>query len=293
MVARDGAEADGALMESGGIQSIEVGMRLMRAFLEAGKPVTLKSLADAAGFAPPKAHRYLVSLVRSGLVEREPQTGRYSIGPLAIELGFAALGRIDQEGLGRKAISDLSEVTGMTCCLTVWTGEAVIVSAVAVGLDPIFTSVRTGTRSSFTGSASGRLFLAYLPAEQTRESLNEELRRTGFSQDALRSSLAQIREERVAIARDSISFGVSALAAPVFDHNGQIVYTLTLLGPSATFDSRLDSPVARAAFDAAYRLSVRLGFQGERPGSGSGVMTRALRGPRQRKPVDPPRSRAE
>ena len=252
-------------MESGGIQSIEVGMRLMRAFLDAGGPVTLKALADGAGFAPPKAHRYLVSLVRSGLVEREAQTGRYSIGPLAIELGFAALGKLDREGLGRTAISELSEATGQTCCLSVWTGEAVIVCAVATGVDVIYTGVRTGTRASFLRAASGRMFLACLPVEATRDALKDELRRDSFQANELPRILEQIRRDGMAISRDGMTVGLSAISAPVWDHSGRIIYTITVLGPSATLDARPDGPLAKATLEAATQLSKKLGYRGKIP----------------------------
>ena len=53
-----------------GIQSIEVGGQLLRALVRSGEPMMLRDLAAAAGMPPAKAHPYLVSFARLGLVEQ-------------------------------------------------------------------------------------------------------------------------------------------------------------------------------------------------------------------------------
>jgi len=60
--------------------------------------------------------------------------------------------------------------------------------------------------------------------------------------------------------------GLSALAAPVFDARGQLVLSLTAIGPSATFDASVDGAVARALKPAALQLSTRLGWKPPAPG---------------------------
>jgi hypothetical protein len=55
----------------------------------------LKDLAAAAGMSAAKAHRYLVSFQRLGLVTQDPRSTRYDLGPAALQLGLAALARLD------------------------------------------------------------------------------------------------------------------------------------------------------------------------------------------------------
>jgi len=54
--------------DSRGIQSIEVGGRLLLALAHHGQPLPLKDLAYAADMSPGKAHPYLVSFIKLGLV---------------------------------------------------------------------------------------------------------------------------------------------------------------------------------------------------------------------------------
>ena len=154
--------------ESTGVQSVEVGLALIKPLIGAGRPLPLKTIAEAAGLAPPKAHRYLVSLIRAGLIERVSGSRYYVLGPLAVELGLAALGMVDQDGTARQAVTDLALQTGVTCCTAAWVNEAVVVTAVEFGIGVIFTGVRLASRLTLLRSASGRVFLAYLPRETDR-----------------------------------------------------------------------------------------------------------------------------
>ncbi|MDP3083200.1 MAG: helix-turn-helix domain-containing protein, partial [Rubrivivax sp.] len=78
-----------------GIQSVEVGGQLLRALVHAGRPLALKDLAREAGMAPGKAHPYLVSFGKLGLVEQDRGSGHYGLGPLALQLGLMSLQQAD------------------------------------------------------------------------------------------------------------------------------------------------------------------------------------------------------
>ena len=103
-----------------GINSLETGLRLARALGELGGAQALKDLAAAAGMPPAKAHRYLVSLIRGGLAEQERESGRYRLGPLALELGMAALRNVDVLHLGGEVITDLRNEIDETVLLAIW-----------------------------------------------------------------------------------------------------------------------------------------------------------------------------
>ena len=61
------------------IQSIEVGVPLLAALVDAAKPLTLRDLAAGAGMTSAKAHPYLVSFIRVGLVQQDSITGQYEL----------------------------------------------------------------------------------------------------------------------------------------------------------------------------------------------------------------------
>ena len=94
-----------------GVQSVEIGMRVLKALAAMPADASLKRIAEASGMGASTAHRYLVSLGRAGLVEQNPVSGYYGLGIEALEIGLTALGRIDAVKIGTAALTQLrSEV---------------------------------------------------------------------------------------------------------------------------------------------------------------------------------------
>src|SRR3990167_8804704 len=103
-----------------GIQSVEVGFELLNALSNAPGSLMLRDLAAAAGMSAAKAHRYLVSFQRMGLVMQDPVSTRYDLGPAALRLGLASLSRIDAVKLARERLPQLLADTGHTLAIAVW-----------------------------------------------------------------------------------------------------------------------------------------------------------------------------
>ena len=92
-----------------GIQSIDVGGRLLHALARSAGAMMLKEMAEAADMPAAKAHAYLVSFCKLGLMEQDAATGRYDLGPLALELGLVSLNRLDAVKIATRAMAGLSQ----------------------------------------------------------------------------------------------------------------------------------------------------------------------------------------
>ena len=91
--------------EQRGIQSIDVGGRLLQALTRSDGAMMLKDLAEAADMPPAKAHAYLVSFCKLGLMEQDAVTGRYDLGPLALA-ERRSLGRRQQRRQFRRCLQE-------------------------------------------------------------------------------------------------------------------------------------------------------------------------------------------
>lgn len=258
-----------ALSTQRGIQSIEVGGALLRALAHHGRPLALKDLAAEAGMAPAKAHPYLVSFGKLGLVEQDAASGRYGLGPLAMQLGLISLQQLDPLALATPLIEELAAETGHTLAVAVWGNRGATIVRVAQPPVAVFVSMRHGTVMSLRGTASGRLFAALLPAAVVLPLLREEpkagaaagMRRGAALDDELRQALAQVRATGYSQVQDLLLPGISAMAAPVFEGSGRLVLSLTAIGPTASFDSRPGSALVQRVCGAAAALSARLGWR--------------------------------
>jgi DNA-binding IclR family transcriptional regulator len=214
-----------------------------------------------------KAHRYLVSFMRIGLVEQDAASGRYDLGAYALELGLSGLGRLDPLRFAGPILEELCEEIHETVALAVWgTHGATIVRIVDAG-GPITITLRAGTVLPLTKSATGRAFAAFYRAPFLKKLLDEELREAAESSDIavttvrrqLEKTLTEIREHGISRATGSLTPGINGFSAPVFDHTGSMVAAITSLGAVGEFNVEWNSPVAKAMLEAAATLSRRLG----------------------------------
>jgi len=248
-----------------GIQSIEVGARLLQALTQARRPQMLRDLAAAADMPPAKAHRYLVSFARMGLVEQQPQTGLYDLGAFSLELGLGALARLDAVTLAAPVLGELCEETGHTVALAVWANQGATIVRWLGADTPVAASLRVGSVMPLTRSATGGAFLAFLPGSRTarwvKRELAENIRKglTPTTHEDVTKTTAETRRQGFAHTSDFIP-GISGVAAPVFDHSGAMTLALVVLGYSKLFDASL-AKVATAVTGRAADLSRRLGFK--------------------------------
>lgn len=249
--------------EQRGIQSIEVGGQLLHALAHQGRPLALKDLAAAADMPPARAHPYLVSFGKIGLVEQDRASGRYGLGPLALQLGLMSLQQADPVRLATPVIEDLAQASGHTVAMAVWGTQGATIVRLAESPAAVHVNMRHGTVFSIVGTASGQLFAAHLPEALVRPLYEAEAAASGRMDWAAFAAgvLTEVRAQGLSRADGAIVAGVSALAAPVFDHRGAIVLGLVAIGPSAALDTAWDGVLARQLRQAAAELSARLGWR--------------------------------
>jgi DNA-binding IclR family transcriptional regulator len=243
-----------------GINSLEVGLRLARVLSERAVPLPLKELSAGAGMPAAKAHRYLVSLIRAGLAEQERDTGRYRLGPFALDLGLSALGSLDVLKLGAEVIADLRTEIDETVLLAIWGNKGPVVTRWEESSRPVATNVRAGWVMPLVNSATGRCFAAFLPPAVCAPLLKAEFARKPEDRTRYPARLEEIRAHGLSRVEGDLLRGVASVAAPVFGRNGGIVAVIAALGPQTAFDVAWEGGIALATKAAARRLSARLGF---------------------------------
>jgi DNA-binding IclR family transcriptional regulator len=232
-----------------------------------------------------KAHRYLVSLIRVGLVGQDAATGLYDLGALALEIGLASLGRLDAVKLADDTMASLRETTSETVALATWGNFGPTYIRLLQSRRLVTINLQIGSVTPLTYTASGLCFAAFMPENETEELLRNELARNRNekldapqSKKALAPLLAETREHGLAriIGRldpsatrapyrsrvaERLLAGFNAFSAPVFDHGGHMRFALTVVGSSAHIDDAWDGSIARETKAHAQQLSRRLGYR--------------------------------
>jgi len=248
-----------------GIKSIEVGSRVLLALERGRGPLTLSEVAKRAELHPAKAHRYLTSLVRTGLASQDAATGLYDLGPASRALGVEALRRVDSVRTATTFALDLREETGHTVNLSVWSEGGPVLVGWDTGDHLLPIVIRLGSTLPMLDSAVGYVFLGHLPKSTTNPVIKAQQRQGATREmsaaevDALRE---QSRDAPYSSTRNQMIFGLAALAGPVFGADGAIELALGMVLPARTMSGREASRLGARLRETADRASRELGFAG-------------------------------
>lgn len=237
-----------------GVQSVEVTLRVLIAVADGPGPRALKDISATAGLAPSSAHRHLITLVRTGMVEQNSATGRYELGARMMELGLKALSRRDPVRLAGDALEELRDQVGHSVFLAIWASHGPTIVRWEEGIHPVTVNVRVGSVLPLMRSATGRVFLGWLPPTITAPILKSE-RANSKDVERLRKTT---RERGLGAVEGDLLPGVASLSAPVFDHRGQVVAAISTLGAQGVFESDASGGLAKKLKKTADDLSRRL-----------------------------------
>lgn len=254
-----------------GIQSLEIGIHLFRCLHRMGRPSTLAELAKASLMHPSKAHRYFVSLIRSGLV-RQDGRGLYALGPLAIEMtaSKASVGHLRDAAVS--VLPSLVAEIGETVFVSVWGQQGPVILAVEEPAKPIVLRPMTKGDLPLHNSATGRVFAAFMDSEKLTRLLNAEFTELGTREKLTKDAVARQRDRAMHVLEDTRKRGLArsinerypgcvSFSAPIFDARGEVAMALTTFGLSATMASGWDSHAAKALKSFAAELTRQIGGQ--------------------------------
>lgn len=233
-----------------GIQSVEVGGRLLQALADARRPLALADLAAAAQLAPAQAHTYLVSLTRLGLIKRDHLDGSYEPGPLALRLGMLHLDHTPAYRAAVPRVQALASAIGWNVAVSLPTPQGPTIVHYATAGSPLHVNLHVGTVMALATTATGRTYCAFQPAAHWQPIWRQQQAgAASASPDALSAfedQLDAVRQRGMARSIDSPSPAVSSLAMPLVDADGTLRLVLTAIGSTGAIDVDWQGPVASA-----------------------------------------------
>lgn len=248
------------------IQSVEAGVEVLKALVEAQGSAALRDVSAATGMSRSQTYRYLLAYVNTGFVRQDPATSKYSLGPLALRIGLAALGQIDVTARASEGLEQLAETTGRTALLTVWAEGGPTIIRWVHGRRRMITSLSVGSVLPLLVSSAGHIFLSYLPLRVTAEMAKKEW--SGLSnrpakslEDMLRMIRENIRAKGYAGVAGTVVPGLCAIGAPILDSQGEAVAAISLLARAGE-PLEEDADCVRAMLETAEKISQNLGWFG-------------------------------
>lgn len=249
-----------------GVQSVERALQLLNLLAESPDESSLGDLARTAGLPTSTAHRLLGSLIRGGYVAQNPVTGRYGVGGQFVLLSRKGSQRQELIRLARPWLEQVARTTGETVNLTTRLDDSIIQLDHVDSANMLRVTWNAGERFPMHASASGKLFLAFLPPPE-RDRILKTAARHAFTSATLKR--AQLKDALQTICAQGYALddaeredGVRCVAVPILDARGGIVAALSVSGPSLRLSVPMLHEMAQKLLPAARAISESLGYSG-------------------------------
>mgnify|MGYP005843022703 CR=1 FL=1 len=255
------------------VRALDRGIRIL-SLLSDGKPRTLMELSQALPLSNSTTYRLLTTLVHHSFVERDEQTGRYTLGFACLELARSYQTNNHIRKLALLDLERLRDETGETIHLAMLHDMEVAYLEKLQGLHAIgLMSSEVGGRALAYCTALGKALLAYTDPERVRAhfkkaGLHRFTDTTITDLDSLMHHLEEVRRRGYAFDRGEHEPDVRCIAAPIFDASGAVVAAISISGPANRMEP-LEANLEHIdkVLRAARKVSQRLGYRQPHPDS--------------------------
>ena len=233
------------------------------------RSIGLEEISREIKLAKPTVYRFLLTLQELGYVRRV-DGDRWAITLKMFNTGSRALDYLDLHSAARPIAEALSEDLGETVHMGVLEGDSAVYVLKIESRYTIRMFSRVGRRIPLHCTAIGKVLLAY-SSDEEREAALKGVRllaftkRTLATRPALYADLARIREQGYGLDDEEHEDGIHCIGAPIFDHTGSIVATLSVSWPGFRYDRNEERGKIERIMQAANQISEVLGYDPQQP----------------------------
>ena len=243
------------------VQSIERAFSVISTLADG--PLGVTDVAERARLPKSTAARLLASLGREGVVEQVPGERRYRLGERLLSLTSGLRPTRGLIATAHPHLVALAEQTGEAAGLSVPDGSTMHYIDQVESPNAVQVRDWTGTRIAMHAVSSGQVVLANLSPADLDAFLAHPLERftarTLVKLDDVHARLHEARRDGFAWAREEYAEGITSIAAPIADADGDVVAAVHVHGPAYRFPGAGSEPgVERAVIEAAARIATRL-----------------------------------
>jgi IclR family transcriptional regulator, KDG regulon repressor len=256
----------GALTEpKARLSSVVTAIALLKAFSESDIEIGISRLAKILGIAKSTAHRLAITLLSEGLLEQNPENGRYRLGIGLFRLGSLVRQRMDVSAEARPHLFDLRETTGETVHLALLDGTQIMYVYNLESAHAIRMRSDVGVCKPAFCTAEGLAMLAFQPTTLVDSIISEGLKartpKTRTDPNELRAALEEVRVRGYAVEDELSEEGMRAVAAPVRNSAGDVVAAIGVAGPTQRLSDAVLADVVPKVVHAASTISARIGYR--------------------------------
>jgi DNA-binding IclR family transcriptional regulator len=253
---RDGSEA---------LKTLRKSIRVLECFSIQEPRLSLSEIARRVGLPPSTTHRIVATLREEGMLEQGGAGDQYRLGLKMFEMGSVVLATMELHREAQPIIEELARETGETVHLGVFNGTEVVSIEKMDSPHGLTTVVTIGKGAPAYCTGVGKALLAHQPEavvdQICKMGLPRHTPQTITDSASLREELGRVRSLGYAVDDMELHPDVRCVAAPVRDHTGSVVASLSVSGPASRISKDAFPSLSEKVREAAAKLSARLGHR--------------------------------
>jgi len=255
------AKADGPYQ----LHGLERAVSVLEILSESDVPLSLAEICQRMNLHKSTAHRALMVLERSALIERTPEN-RFRLGLKLYELGNRAVEQIDLRSRVYPFFRRLAAKVSETVHLSVLQKTSIVYLEKVEPNRRVCMSSKTGTSNPVYCTSMGKAMLAFQP-EEVIEQIISKIRfvrytpKTLCSREKLLKSLERVRQRGYAIDDEEIELGVRCVGAPIFNENHWAIAAVSVSGPTSRITAQSVPEIAEHVLNCCREISASLGLR--------------------------------
>jgi IclR family KDG regulon transcriptional repressor len=218
------------------VRAVERALDILLCFTRDEHTRSLTQIAESVHMSKTTVHRLLTTLENKRFITRDKVTGLYRLGFRFIELASLVLQDVELHRWANPYLERLSTEFGETVDLSILDGAQVIYLEVIESPQRVKIAAAVGQRLPAYFTASGKALLAYLPEEQVRKIIAENVAgassHTPVSVAEMLADLRATAERGYAVSEQEYEEEINAVAVPIFDAEKHPVASIAIVGPS-------------------------------------------------------------
>lgn len=211
-------------------------------------------------------YRILSTLVQYGYIEQDEVTGRYKLGYKFLEISSKLLESIDLRAEAKPYLQELENETSEVIHLVVYDQGEVVYIEKLDGSQTLRMHSKVGKRAPMHCTSVGKAILAHLPASVAldileRKGMPMHTDKTITNKERFIRELAEVKRNGFALDLEENEYGITCIAAPIFDHLGKVIAAVSISGPTIRMNDERLKKLQHRILQVGSQISARLGFE--------------------------------
>lgn len=246
------------------VQSIDRAVAILDCFSEEKKELRLSEISERLGLNKSTVHGIISTLKYHGFISQDEETQKYKLGIRFVEFGDLVINSMNIRNAAVPVIDAVCERIEETVHIAMLDGLDVVWIEKRECTKSIKTSTKIGARLPAYTTADGKIIICYQNKDKIKNYLPKRIpqytKNTITNKGEFIKKLEEMKKNGYAIDNEEYVEGLKCVAAPIFDHDGKVRFSLSTTGPAFRMNEERIKELIVIIKEAANEISHRIGY---------------------------------